>query len=265
MAVSVAAAVAGLAVLRRGCPNLSRADWVTAAGLGLATQPLLAESIVGGQIAVMAFAAACLTLACVRRGRLFLAGLAVSLLAYKPTLLILFGPMLLLAGQWRAVAGLALGGLTFLALSLLIAGPSGCLDWVRLMTGYGRLSVDSAGSFRLFKFVDVNSALRLAFGDRPWVAGLAVVLALPPLAWLAAAWARRSRYEAAVLWAATSTWTLVLNLHVAVYDLSLAVPGVLVTLDAMARRNAGRLGFSPSTGPSWPPPGACPGSPSRSR
>jgi hypothetical protein len=245
MAVSVGVAAAGLAALRRGCPNLSRADWLTAAGLGFAAQPLLAESIVGGQIAVMAFAAACLALVCVRRGQWFLAGLALSLLAYKPTLLVLFGPLVLLGGRWRTVAGLAVGGLAFLAVSLLIAGPSGCLDWVRLMTGYGRLSAESAGSFRLFKFVDLNSALRLTLGDRPWVAVTAAVLAVPALIWLAAAWLRRSRYDEAALWAATSTWTLVLNLHVAAYDLSLAVPGVLVTLDTLARRNAGRLVLAP--------------------
>jgi len=245
MAVSVGAAAAGLAVLRRGCANLSREDWFTAAGLGLAAQPLLAESIVGGQIAVMAFASACLALVCVRREHLFLAGLALSLLAYKPTLLLLFAPLVLLGGRWRVVAGLAVGGPAFLALSLLIAGPSGCLDWVRLMTGYGRLSAESAGSFRLFKFADLNSALRLTFGDSAWVAVAAAVLAAPPLAWLAAAWVRRSRYDEGALWAATTTWTLVLNLHVAAYDLSLAVPGVLVTLDTLARRNGGQLALAP--------------------
>ena len=245
MAVSVGAVAAGFAALRRGCPSLPRADWFAAAGLGFAAQPLLAESIVGGQVAVVAFAAACLALACVRRGRPFLAGLALSLLAYKPTLLILFAPMALLGGRWRAVAGLAVGGLAFLALSVLIAGPSGCLDWVRLMTGYGRLSTESAESFRLFKFVDLNSALRLTLGDRPWVSGAAAALAAPPLAWLAAAWLRRSRYDEPAVWAATSTWTLVLNLHVAVYDLSLAIPGVLVTLDLLARRAGGRLALAP--------------------
>jgi hypothetical protein len=245
MAVSVAAGAAGLVVLRSGCRSLSRADWLTAAGLGLAAQPLLAESVVGGQIAVMAFVAACLALACVRCDRLFLAGLALSLLAYKPTLLILFAPLVLLGGRWRVVAGLAVGGLTFLALSLLIAGPTGCLDWVRLMTGYGRLSAESAASFRLFKFADLNSALRLTFGDGPGVAVAAAALAAPPAVWLAAAWVRRSRYDEAALWAATSTWTLVLNLHVAAYDPALAVPGVLVTLDTLARRNGGQLSLVP--------------------
>jgi hypothetical protein len=244
VAVSLAVVGGGLVALRRACPHLAPTDWSVAAGLAFAAQPLLAESILGGQIAVIAFLALALALTAVRRGHLFCAGLALSLLAYKPTLLLLFVPLVLLGRRWRVVAGLAVGGLAWGVVSLVVAGPEGCRDWVNLMTAYGKVSTGSAADFRLFKFIDLNSALRLSFGDQPWIAGLAAALAVPSLAWLTWAWMRRDQFEEASLWAATATGTLVLNLHVAVYDVALAVPGVLVTLDAMARRTRGELHLS---------------------
>lgn len=244
VAVSLAVMAGGLLVLRRACPNLSPTDWSVAAGLAFAAQPLLAESILGGQIAVIAYLSLALALAAVARGHSFRAGLALSLLAYKPTLLLLFIPLLLVGRRWRVVAGLAAGGLIWGAVSLMVAGPEGCRDWVRLMTAYGQVSTGSAANFRLFKFIDLNSSLRLTFGDQPWIAAFAAALALPTLGWLASAWARRGRFDEAALWAATATWTLVLNLHVAVYDVALAVPGVLVTLDTLAKRHRGELKLS---------------------
>ena len=244
MAVSVAIIALGLVVLRRACPSLSHADWVTAAGLAFAASPLLLESIVGGQIAVIAFAATALAFAFARLGRMFLAGIALSLLAYKPTLLVLFVPLLIFGRRWLPLAGLLTGCLILLTLSLMIAGLDGCRSWVGLMTAYGRLAKGSASTFRLFKFVDLTSFLHLAFGESPWVAGLSIALAVPPLVWLASAWGGRARFKEAPLWAATVTWTLVLNFHIAIYDVAAAMPGVLVTLDALARRHGGRLELS---------------------
>jgi len=244
MAISVAIVASGFVVLRRACPSLSHADWGTAAGLAFAASPLLLESIVGGQIAVIAFAALALALAFARLGRMFLAGIALSLLAYKPTLLVLFAPLLVFGRRWQALAGLVTGCLVLLTLSLMIAGIDGCRGWIGLMMAYGRLAKESASTFRLFKFVDLTSFLHLACGERPWVAGLSIALAVPPLIWLTLAWVRRARFEEAPLWAATVSWTLVLHFHVAIYDVAAAVPGVLVTLDALARRHGGRLELS---------------------
>jgi hypothetical protein len=54
-------------------------------------------------------------------GKDFRAGLAVSLLFYKPPLGIVIGPLLLWKGRWRAVAGTAVGGALLFGLSWLLS------------------------------------------------------------------------------------------------------------------------------------------------
>jgi hypothetical protein len=241
IAVSVVIIAVGLFGLRGGLTDLCRSDWITAAGLTFASAPLLMESIIGGQIAVIAFGSVAAALTLVRRQRMFLAGMALAILSYKPTLLILIGPLLVLGRRWRTLAGLAMGGLVLIGISVLVAGPEGCRSWVELMTLYGRLSREAGSTFRLVKFIDLTSSLHLGLGESRLIPGITLALALPPIAWLACTWIRKRTGDEASLWAATLTWTLVLNVHVAIYDVSVALPGLLITLDTMARRHFGRL------------------------
>src|SRR5207248_5035823 len=75
-----------------------------------------------------------------------------------------------------------------------------------------------------------------------------LVLIAGPLAWLAVWWWRWKEVSPAaqkLIWAATITGTLVINLYVGVYDSVLAVLGMLLTADVLARERGKEGTFLP--------------------
>ncbi len=93
------------------------------------------------------------------------------------------------------------------ALSLAVAGPVACGQFVRMAGTYGGAVAGNDG-FRTWKYVDLSAFLRLLH-----VPG-EVAFVLPVLGIVAAwAWLGR-RFD----WATAIAATLVLNLYVAVYD-----------------------------------------------
>jgi hypothetical protein len=72
-----------------------------------AASPLLLTVVRYGQASAVALLALALALAAFKRGRLFLAGVAIGCLAYKPQLGVLFAVVLVVTRQWRVVGGAA--------------------------------------------------------------------------------------------------------------------------------------------------------------
>jgi hypothetical protein len=94
--------------------------------------------------------------------------------------------------------------------------------------------------FPLWKFVDLNSSFKGLLGDRlipSWA--LLLVFAIPVLIFLTRVWFRLNQLgesQRKLIWAATLTWTLVINLYVGVYDSALAILGVWLTADVLLAR-----------------------------
>jgi hypothetical protein len=218
-------------LLMRGFePACARAGWL----LLCSTANFLIEDWIGGQLAVIAFVGLTLFALSLGRERRFWAGVALSLMALKPTLIAVPAAVLVLGGAWRMLAGLASGASVIGVASLATAGWQGCLMWVQTLRAFGQDAASGRMEIPIEKYIDVNSFFRLLLrGPSRIAAAAALMTAAGLLAMLAREWwrARGAQVDAhRYLWAGTIAWTLALNLYVPIYD-TVAV-GVAVVLAA---------------------------------
>ena len=236
LAISLAAYAAAVGLVLRGS-GLSRSERRTAWLLAVSFEPFAMECWLGGQLSSLGCLAVASGLALRRAGRPFLAGLALSILLYKPTLPLLIVPMLAVGRRWRMVAGFGAGGILLAPISLAVAGEAGCGDFVRLMLGYGRNGGSLGAGFKAIKYLDLRAFLGLLGIDRGVSTLLAGLLTLPAMTALAVAWRKSDRGPRSDLaWAATLCWTPVVNLYGPIYDASIAVPGLILASGAIRPR-----------------------------
>lgn len=151
---------------------------------------------------------------CVRAGKEFLGGLALSLCAAKFHFFLLAPLVLVGQKRWRLVLGLALGGCVLAALSFLAAGP----DWPdRYWSLIGNPAIDASvehmPSFR---------ALFLRYPGRGWLE-LAASAVVAGSIWLIAV--RTRRFEAAM--AAAVAAGILTGHHAYVHDCALLAPALV--------------------------------------
>lgn len=223
--------VAGFTLLWRELEGLPASAYRTALIVALSFMPFLVECVAGGQTSAVGFFALALAVVLERRGQWFGSGAVLALLLYKPTLLVLLGPMVLLSRRWKTLAGMAVGGAGLLALSALTLGVNVTLGWFQTMLGYAQLSTSgaagAASGLRIWKYVDVNAFARAFWGGnallRWFTVGIVVAACLPLLvkAW----WPRaeRSSENREADWALAIAWTPVLNLYLGIYDVTIIV------------------------------------------
>jgi hypothetical protein len=202
--------------------------------LGLTFAPLALWSLVGGQIGVIAFA---IIAWCVRfdlSGKRLAAGATLALCCYKPTLLLLFGPFLLLRMNLRFLLGFAAGLSGLLAISLLTSTKA-VFDWFKLITTYGRFASQGSTPWpdAWPLLVDVNHFVRRIYAsDTRLSVFVAAAAFIGVIAVLARYW---RRFDAATLeerqltWAVTITSSLLANVYVTAYDSASIVAGALLT------------------------------------
>jgi hypothetical protein len=235
--------VAGLFLMLKPLRTLTVGDRVTILLLALSFEPFIMECWLNGQLS--SFGMFCMALACycLHSERPTAAGLVLGLCLYKPTLLFLLLPMLLIGRRWRMLAGFALTALFLAGISLLAVGWKGCLDYADVLFGFARSTTGGGAALRTYKYVDLNSFLRMLFGaDSRLRWGLFLIVVGPPLGVLAVAWSRTGPVDGPrrqLTLASTLTWTLVANLYVGVYDTVLVVPAVLLALKALPSRPGG--------------------------
>lgn len=206
----------------------------------LSFEPFLIECLHGGQISAFGLIWISLAIYYGTLGRQWSAGLALAVCVYKPTLLPLILPMLVIMRQWRTLGGFAIGTALLAAISLAAVGPHACADYLRMLAGYlGKSTSAGGGGFQTHKFVDLNSFLKLVGlpSQMAWAMLACVGAMVLRSVWLA----RPKDSEAAqrllpIAWAAAITWTLVLNVYVGVYDSVLVIPSIVLTSAALLRR-----------------------------
>lgn len=232
LAIGITAyAVALLAMVRRFGPH-DPAQRRTALLLAFAFGPFLMESWLGGNVAVIACLGLGLAMSLADAGRPLLGGAALALCVNKPSLLVLVLPMLLVSRQVRMLVGFTAGAASLAVSSSLVLGLQAWPDFVGAMLRWARMTSAQQGAFRDWKYVDLNAFTRVLPGGRSWVvmtltlaATGFILLALVRLWW---AFPRAGRRTRAMTWAATITWTLVLNAYVPIYDCALlALVGLL--------------------------------------
>lgn len=185
--------------------------------------PFFAWGFLSPQTSVIAFFALALTIYLDGRGQFILSGLALSMLLYKPPLLILLIPMLLVTKRWRTLAGFVVGASILGIVSLAVVGVSGIksyLDMLRmfaeLKASGGRPTYMEIDAYSFFFGLTQNRRLSTAF------LALVCVIVLPLLV---VRWWR----DREASWSDAITWTIVLNFYVLIYDATLMILAVLVS------------------------------------
>lgn len=237
MICSVVLYVAGLLIIRQTLTAIPNDAWSIALLLSLSFMPFLLECLAGGQTSAVGFFFVALALRLDRGGEHFLSGLALSVCAYKPTLLVLILPMLLISRRDRILMGFIVGVGILSVVSLL--GWQGCLGYLNSLLFFTSASANSLTLFRSWKYVDINSFFRLLLGSEQllrWtmtVAVFAIVLPFLIRIW----WHAGGRREGeSLMWALTINWTLILNLYVGIYDTTLIVLSMLLLTDYISRQ-----------------------------
>lgn len=100
LVLSLALYLAGYSLIWKTLDGMPRDAWLTALLLALSFMPFLVECLAGGQTSAVGFFSLALAIQQERRGHHVLSGLALSLCAYKPTLLLLVVPMLIITRRY---------------------------------------------------------------------------------------------------------------------------------------------------------------------
>ncbi len=204
----------------------------------LAFPPFLLGTLVNGQLSSIAISCIGLAIYEERHSKPFVSGLVLSVLTYKPTLLLLLLPMLLLTRRFRALFGFLTGAAAVFVASTALDGVEiwpAYLKFLRFFSGV--LEIKELAPFRHWQFLDLRTLTLAIPGARSTLAvailfGFMIVIAawLGVLSWKSVA---HDRPASDLVWAATLTWTLLLNVYVPMYDAPLVVLAVVLTLGAL--------------------------------
>ena len=212
-----------------------------------AYRPFLLDTAFNGQISAVGFFASSLVLCEDDKRRSFAAGLALSLCTYKPTLLVLLLPMLLVTRRFKTLFGFLAGASALVLCTTAIEGFDVWPVFIGKIFSFAShpVGAQTDSGPNLFRLVDLSSFSHLVHGGRSWPA--LVVLcgfgcsAFFFLFWM---WVRSSRQSApwnSLLWAATLTWTLLLNVFIGIYDSIVIVPSLVVTAGVLRHISPGPI------------------------
>ena len=225
--------IAGFTILWRSLESLPQEIWLTALLIALSFWPFLVECLAGGQTSAVGFFCLALAIAIETRSR-FWSGIVLALCAYKPTLLLLVGPMLLITGRWLTLAGLAAGSVVLAVFSWVLVGIEGCINFINRLLFFSTTTTSTITGLRSWKYVDINFFMRLLLPHQTyvrWAIVAIIVLVLIPFI-IAKWWRLKEESHRLLLWALTLTWTPVLTLYMGIYDSTILVlPALLLTAE----------------------------------
>jgi len=206
--------------------------------LALAYYPFLISTLANGQLSSVAVFFVGVALSLEKRSWPFFSGLALSMLTYKPTLLLLVLPMLLLTRRIRMLFGFVTGAGTLAVLSTLLAGGQIWPTYGSFLNSFGHTTgLYGHTSLRLWKYVDLNSSSYSVPGGR----SRSILMILFCIVVVIAAWlsillwksTNGGKPEKRLVWAATLTWTMLLNVYYPIYDTILVTIALILTLSAL--------------------------------
>jgi hypothetical protein len=204
----------------------------------LAFFPFIFYTLLNGRISALAVFAAGLAVFLEGRSKPFQSGLALSLLAYKPPFLLLAIPMLLVTRRFKAFYGFLSGAMILIGLTTVFTGVGIWPVYARFLASFGKFAgVGGHSSVNLSRYIDCSSVSHAIPGGRstPGLAVLAVAVAAVATALAVLLWKSvgAGRPVQQLAWAATLTWTMILNVYVPLYDSILVVVAIVLTLGAL--------------------------------
>jgi hypothetical protein len=220
----------------RRCASYRR----TAFLLSLSAPMYTLETWIGGQLSIVGFLAVVLFVYCFENRWPALAGLALGLATYKPSLIAISAAMMILGGCWRMLAGLCTSTALMVVASVATAGANGFWRWILQLKVFSFFATSNEPILRRTKYVDLNSFFTILLGGNP--AERVIAMIATSTAFLILAWAWwRSRHQSheveRYLWAATLSWTLMINIYAPVYDTILLVPAAALVARSLAGRS----------------------------
>ncbi|MEQ1726812.1 MAG: glycosyltransferase family 87 protein [Vicinamibacterales bacterium] len=233
LAVSLTGYALLVSLVWRTCPTLRRERWTTA--LLAVGAPGLYFTMSFGQASLIGLACTTALWLALRRERMFLAGLAIGALAYKPQFGLVAAFVFVLAGEWRVVAGAVVAIAAQGALSLawwdasIFQAYAGVLATLPSVVDAMEPHKELMHSLRsFFLHLGVPQGVSLVVSA---VASLAAAVAA------LACW--RARGDMGLRYVVLLIATLLVNPHLFVYDLLLLSPALLVVWD-WANRQGGQ-------------------------
>jgi glycosyl transferase family 87 len=237
-AISFTLYIAGIGAALRGVFPGERLKNSLIFCLALEFSPFILYTFANGQLASIAVASVGLAIFQEIHSKPFRSGLALSILTYKPTLLLLLIPMLFLTRRFKTLSGFAAGAAMLIAGATAFTGIQIWPAYVRFMRRIGQVAgLNGHSGLNLSKYIDLSAFSYLIPGGRSEV-GLAILISvasmvaacLAVLLWRSATCGSPAHYLA---WASTLTWTLLLNVYVPLYDSVLLVIAIVLTLGAL--------------------------------
>ncbi|MGD0938738.1 MAG: glycosyltransferase family 87 protein [Terracidiphilus sp.] len=236
--VSLVLYVSGIAAALKASFPADRLHVSLIFSLALIFWPFLHNTFGNGQISTIAVFSIGLAFMHERRSRQFTSGLALSILVYKPTLLLLLFPMLIVTRRFRTIGGF-MSGATFLVFTATAFG--GVEIWpayMRFLRFFGRyVGFKEQSLHDLSLYVDFKSFIQAVCGGWSRAELVFFVLTIITMAILLTTtiW-KSAKSEAEVqclVWATMLTWTLLLNVYVPIYDSILFPVAAVMTVGAL--------------------------------
>lgn len=237
--ISLSLYVAGIGLLLRSLTDLRREHAWTVLLTAIAFEPFLMECWLGGQLSAAGFFSYSLAWFAWSRHRPMAAGMALGLSFYKPTLLLLTLPLLVIGRCWRVLLGMTMTGVLLAGLSLVFVGWDVSVGYLDVLLSFRKSTSGGGLGILTWKYVDLNNTLRLLCGGKSSALTVVfLIFSLIPFGTLAKSWWRWPSLSAdhrQWLWAATLAWLPILNLYVGIYDSIFVVQSMLLASDALLR------------------------------
>jgi hypothetical protein len=225
--------------------------------LALSFSAFLYFTIIAGQISAIAFFLVACAIRADLDGKYLLSGALLAACAYKPTLIVILAPCLLIRRNWRMLAGAAVSALGAIALTASVLGIQPYLQWARVLTAYTRFAggIDDkqllpAWTAALHQseieqvqmqphFVDLSHFFQRILGVGSPAARVAfAAIAIPAVLYLLSKWRKfdsAGPEQKRMYWALALTATLLINAYAMVYDSILVVAAFLLIYGIRSR------------------------------
>jgi hypothetical protein len=204
----------------------------------IALPAFLLNTLANGQLSSVSLFFTVAAILLERRSKPFLGGCALAIVSYKPPLLFLIVPMLIVTRRWKMLVGLISAEGILVAYCGLIGGFGIWPTYVRFLNSFGHASgVYGQTNMRLWKYVDFNA---LTY-DLPGGRSLPGMSALIGLSLAAVVWVAILLWKSAdggapmqmMAWSIALNWNMLLNVYFPIYDSVVFVIVVILSLYAL--------------------------------
>jgi hypothetical protein len=167
-----------------------------------------------GQISTIAFVLMAWAIRCDLAGKPFATGALLALCSYKPTMLLIIGPCLLIRCNWRILAGFTGSFGTMIGITIATLGVQPYLEWIKMLVWYSH-NVNNISSH----LINISAFLQHIVGPGGRVVFL--VIAIPGTLFLLSKWRQFDSRDLAskrAYWALAISATLLFGIYVQMYD-----------------------------------------------